>query len=212
MQWSSRWLANMLMPAVSIVWSAGAVQSELINRSFESGSDPGEMSVLSPGSTAIEGWTIVGGDVWYVGKRWQPALGARSVGLPCGAGITQTIETSVDQEYEVRFSLAGDPTTPPGVKTLTLSFGTEQRTFTIDTTGRSFGAMGWEARFWIFTAIEPTATLSFSSPKANCATAAVDNVRITPVEIGVRRHPSTVEDAEDAEFPVWFLRPWRPRR
>ena len=55
------------------------------------------------------------------------------------------------------------------------------------------GNMGWEARFWIFTAVETRPPrITFLSPKAECSTPAVDNVRITAVEIGVQAHPDVM--------------------
>ena len=145
-----------------------------------------------PGSTAINGWTVVGGNISYVGSRWQHSQGSRSVGLPCGGGISQTFETEPDQKFEVRFNVAGDPNTTPAVKSVAVSFGGDTRTFTFDTTGHSLSAMGWEARSWIFAAVEPTTTLTFLSPATPCSTPAVDNVRITAVEIGVQAHPDVM--------------------
>lgn len=189
---SSRWSGGVLISSVTFLLTV-AVAQDLVNRSFEIGMDPGEVLTLPPKSTAIDGWTVVGSNIWYVGGKWKSADGLRSVGLLCGGGISQTFETEPDQKYEVRFNMAGDPNTRPAVKTLAVSFGTENRTFTFDTTGRSPGNMGWEARFWVFAASDTNTLITFLSPKAECSTPAVDNVRITAVEIGVRAHP---EDGE----------------
>ena len=179
----------MLISSVSFFLAVGLAQTELRNGSFENGTNPGEATVLPPGSTAIDGWTVVGGNVSYVGGRWQHSQGLRSVGLPCGGGISQTFETEPNLEYEVRFNMAGDPNTLPAVKTLEVSFNDVKRVFTFDTTGRSLGNMGWEARSWIFATADPTVTLTFSSPTAGCSTPAVDNVRTTANEIGVKVYP-----------------------
>ena len=188
---SSRWSGAVVIAAVSFLSTAGG-QGDLVNRSFENGADPGEMTVVQPGSTTIDGWTVVGKSVWYVGGKWKHAQGLRSVGLPCGGGISQTFATEVDQDYEIRFNIAGDPNTKPPVKRLTVSAGAENSAFTFDTTGHSTGDMGWEARFWIFTATGRTTTLTFLSPTTECTTPAVDNVRITLSEIGVRADPDVV--------------------
>jgi len=201
MRFPSRWWGAVLISSVSLLLTVAVAQTDLINRSFESGTDPGEARTLPPKSTAIDGWTVVGSNVSYVGGRWKAADGLRSVGLLCGGGISQTFQTEPDQKYEVRFNMAGDPNTLPAVKTLAVSFGTEDRTFTFDTTGRSPGNMGWEARFWIFTASDTTTAITFLSPKAECSTPAVDNVRITAVEIGVQAHPDDVErNSQQIEF------------
>jgi choice-of-anchor C domain-containing protein len=186
-----RWKGAASILLVSFLVAGGGAQSaDLVNRSFENGTDPGEVAVLKPGSAAIDGWTVGGTGAWYVGSKWKPFLGVRSVGLPCGGTLSQTFATDVDQEYEIRFSMAGDPTTPPATKTVAVAFGTESRTFTFDASGKTFAEMGWEARFWVFTAIEPTTTLTFSSPKGECGTVALDNVRMAAVEIGVRAEPA----------------------
>jgi hypothetical protein len=91
--------------------------------------------------------------------------------------------------------MAGDPSGPPAVKHLTVTFGTEKREFTFDATGRSVDDMGWQARFWNFSATEPQTTLTFMSPKAECSTPAVDGVRLTPIDIGVRSEPDRTQHA-----------------
>jgi choice-of-anchor C domain-containing protein len=190
---SSKWSGAVVISSVSFLLTVGLAQTEIqtviINRSFENGTDPGDAMVLPPGSTVIDGWTVVEGKISYVGRRWQHSQGVRSVGLLCGGGISQTLETEPDQKYEVRFNMAGDPSTPAAVKKLAVSFGAEERVFTFDTTGHSLGDMGWAPRSWIFMAIDTTTTLRLFSPTTECSTPAVDNVRILPVEIGVRAHP-----------------------
>jgi len=187
--YSSRWWGAVVISSVSLFLAAGFAQAALMNGSFENGPDPGPAMVLPPGSTVIDGWSVVRGNISYVGSKWQASHGSRSVGLPCGGGISQTFNTDPAEEYEVRFNIAGDPSTPPAVKTLAVTFGSDTRVFTFDTTGRSPEAMGWEARSWIFAGGELKATLTFFSPTAECSAPAVDNVRLIPVEIGVQAHP-----------------------
>jgi choice-of-anchor C domain-containing protein len=184
-----KWSGAVLILSVSFFFSVAVGQGFLINPSFETGMDPGEAMVLSPGSKAIEGWSVVGGSISYVGAKWQPAQGLRSIGLPCGGGISQTFKTDPDEKYEVRFSMAGDPTARPTIKSVTVSFGANRRVFTFDTTGHSFGAMGWDSRSWIFTATGESATVVFQSPTAECSTVAVDNVRVTPGDSAVQAYP-----------------------
>jgi choice-of-anchor C domain-containing protein len=184
---SKSWGAVLIL-LVSVL-AVGLAQGFLSNHSFEVGTDPGEVVVLAPGSKDIDGWSVVGGNVLYVGTRWKAAHGLRSIGLPCGAGIVQTLNTDPGGSYEVRFSMAGDPNVRPAVKSVTLSFGDTRRVFTFDTTGRSVGDMGWDSRSWIFTAAAETTTVTFQSPAAECSTVAVDNVRVTPGESAVQTHP-----------------------
>ena len=156
------------------------------NRSFETGTDPGEATVLSPGSKAIDGWTVADADVSYVGRRWQHADGARSVALLCGGAITQTIATESEQTYEVRFVMSGDPDAAPSLKTVAVSLGEDTRMFTFDTAGRSRKDMGWASRTWVFKVKGRSSTLVFRSPKAQCSVPAVDNVRVEPISICVQ--------------------------
>jgi choice-of-anchor C domain-containing protein len=165
--------------------SAALAQALIKNRSFEGGADPGDAAVLAPGSKALENWTVVDGEVSYVGRKWQHAEGARSVALPCGGGITQTIETEPDQTYEVRFNMAGDPDAMPSLKTVIVSLGAETRIFTFDTAGKSRTDMGWASRTHVFKASAKASTLAFRSPKDKCSAPAVDNVRVDPIAICV---------------------------
>jgi choice-of-anchor C domain-containing protein len=160
------------------------------NRSFESGPDPGDAMVLSPGSKAVDGWTVADSDVSYVGRKWQHGEGARSVALLCGGAITQTVATEPDQTYEVRFVMAGDPDASPSRKTVAVSFGEETRMFTFDTAGHSRNDMGWASRTWVFKVSAKTSTLVFRSPKEQCSVPAVDNVRVDPIAICVQAHPA----------------------
>jgi choice-of-anchor C domain-containing protein len=178
--------------------------------------DPGEAMVLRPGSKAIEDWTVVGGDISYVGGKWQPSQGARSIGIPCGGGISQTFKTEPKEKYEVRFSMAGDPNASPAVKSVTVTFGTENRAFTFDTTGHSAAAMGWDSRAWVFKATGETTTIAFHSLKAQCSTPAVDNVRVVPGDGAVEAYPLDTlprREASLSDFGSLILkRPGEERR
>ena len=175
---------------IGCLCSAALAQALIKNRGFETGTDPGDAAVLAPGSKTIADWTVVDGDISYVGRKWQHAEGARSVALLCGGGITQTIETEPDQTYEVRFNMAGDPHAAPALKTVIVSLGAETRVFTFDTAGRKGTDMGWAARTHVFKASAKSSTLAFRSPKAQCSVPAVDNVRVDPIAICVQANPA----------------------
>jgi choice-of-anchor C domain-containing protein len=175
-----------LAAMIGCLFSVALAQPLITNRSFESGTDPRDAAVLAPGSTAIEGWTVVDADVSYVGKKWQHGEGARSVGLLCGGGIAQTIQTEPDQTYEVRFNMAGDPNATPSLKTVIVSLGAETRVFTFDTAGHSVTEMGWASRTHVFKASAKTSMLAFRSPREQCSVPAVDNIRVDPVAVCVQ--------------------------
>ena len=192
------WSRALVIPSlIALISTVGHAQVTLNNRSFETGTAPGASSILAPGSTAIEGWNVVDGNISYIGSKWQHAQGERSVGLLCGSSISQTLATEPDMKYEIRFNMAGDPTAPPALKTLVVSFG-ETRVFTFDTTGRSHTEMGWAPRTWVFRAKDTNTTLTFTSPKTECSAPAIDSVRIEAVEIGVRNDRKELRLAQKA--------------
>jgi choice-of-anchor C domain-containing protein len=187
---SSKRSGIVLVAMIGCLFSVVLAQPLITNRSFESGTEPRDAMVLAPGSKAIDAWTVVDADISYVGRKWQHAQGDRSVGLLCGGGITQTIETEADQTYEVRFTMAGDPDAMPSLKTVIVSLGAETKVFTFDTAGRSRTEMGWAPRTWVFKASARTSTLAFRSPKAQCSVPAVDSIRVDPVAICVQTNPA----------------------
>jgi choice-of-anchor C domain-containing protein len=180
-----------LAAIVGCLFSVTLAQALITNRGFESGAEPGDAMVVAPGSKAVTGWTVVDADISYVGRKWQHGEGTRSVGLLCGGGISQTIQTEPDQTYEVRFTMAGDPNAAPPLKTVIVSLGAETRVFTFDTTGRSTSNMGWASRTHVFKAAAKASTLAFRSPKEQCSVPAVDNIRVDPVAICVENQTAT---------------------
>ena len=186
------------MTTIGCLFSVVFAQALITNRGYESGKEPGDAMVVAPGSKVIDGWTVVDGDVSYVGRKWQHAEGTRSVSLLCGGGISQTIVTEPDQTYEVRFNMAGDPDAAPSLKTVIVSLGAETRVFTFDTAGRSRTDMGWASRTHVFKASSKASTLAFRSPKDKCSAPAVDNVRVDPVAICVQNQ-SGAGDCRNAE-------------
>ena len=180
-----------MVAMIACLVGVALAQPLITNRSFESGAEPGDATVLHAGNKAIEGWTVVDADISYVGRKWQNAEGARSVGLLCGGAISQTIQTEPDQTYEVRFNMAGDPNAKPALKTVIVSLGAETRVFTFDTAGRSLTEMGWASRTHVFKASGKASQLTFRSPKEQCSVPAVDNIRVDPVAICVEHNPAT---------------------
>ena len=103
-----------------------AVGATIVNGDFEEATvDPGGFYVVLPGgSTAITGWTVTGVSVecdrrWF----WQASSGLHSIDLSGSnaGGIEQTFATTAGQSYRVTFDLAGDPGSPPTVKTVNVS-------------------------------------------------------------------------------------------
>src|SRR5207253_2296924 len=83
---------------------------QFINGSFEIGPDTGPSFVrLSPGSTAITGWTVTSAAIDYVGPGWQASDGARSIDLDGNdgdsGGMAQTFATIPGVNYNVAFDM-----------------------------------------------------------------------------------------------------------
>jgi choice-of-anchor C domain-containing protein len=162
---------------------------DLMNGSFESGTDPLAATKLAAGSTALTGWTVGGYGVYYVGTYYQAGEGARCIKLTQQrpGWIQQTIETEVGQTYEVNFKMAGDPypylTPEQKIKVAEASTwdGTtllESQQFTFDTTGRNVSNMGWANRTWRFTATSTQTTLRFTSISPGPYGPCVDDITI----------------------------------
>ena len=72
--------AGLSVAAALVAAPAGAVT--IVNGGFEAASlNPGVFTTLFAGSTAINGWTVGGHSIDYIGSYWQPAEGSRSIDL-----------------------------------------------------------------------------------------------------------------------------------
>jgi choice-of-anchor C domain-containing protein len=169
---------------LAMAWPCMAAHFQ--NGSFESASvDPGGGFVTLPeGSMQITGWTVVSGDVDYIGLFWMASNGVRSldlVGDQNVGGVAQTFDTIPGATYQVSFDLAGNPQGPPTIKPLTVSAGAVVQNYTFDTTGKSTSNMGWVTNQFTFIAQGPATTLSFVSDTTGlgcCFGAALDNVSV----------------------------------
>jgi choice-of-anchor C domain-containing protein len=172
-------LGILILALTSVVQAA-----PFTNGSFEiSPVDPGPFVTLASGSTAITGWTVSGQGIDYIGTYWQAAEGSRSLDLSAVApgGIFQTFDTIIGLVYNVAFSLAGNPVVGPTVKTLTVSAAGVSNNYNFDITGRSQTDMGWQLRNFVFTAVDTTTTLTFTSTTASNGGPALDNVSVSAV-------------------------------
>jgi choice-of-anchor C domain-containing protein len=172
---------------LAVAWPCMAAPFQ--NGSFENASaDPdGSFVTLVAGSAQITGWTVVSGNIDYIGAYWMASNGARSldlVGNQNVGGIEQTFDTVPGVTYLVLFDLAGNPEGPPTIKPLTVSAGTVIRSYTFDITGKSRSNMGWTTKQLTFTASGLATTLSFVSDTTGlgcCWGATLDNVRLQPL-------------------------------
>ena len=169
---------------LAIAWPCTAAQFQ--NGSFENaGVDPdGSFVTLAQGDTQITGWTVVSGDIDYIGGYWAASNSARSLDLVGDqniGGIQQTFNTIPGAAYQVSFDMAGNPAGPPTIKPLQVSAGAAVQNYTFDTTGKSVSNMGWVTNQFTFTASGLATTLTFTSDTTGqgcCYGAALDNVHV----------------------------------
>jgi choice-of-anchor C domain-containing protein len=165
------------------------------NGSFETGTiNPGSLTQLSVGSTAITGWTVSQGTIDYIGTLWQASEGSRSLDLSgSNAGaIQQIFNTTIGETYRVTFDLAGNPDGSPIIKEMRVSAGGSSADFSFDITGKSRTNMGWVSNSWDFTATGTTTTLSFLSLVNGIAGAALDNVSVVALSSPSIPEPSSM--------------------
>jgi choice-of-anchor C domain-containing protein len=161
--------SSILSVAVLLALSAAAPARAnlLVNPGFESGTNPGVPGsvILANGSTAITGWTVTDSNVEYVGTLWQPADGARSVGLlgtELGS-LAQTVATTPGGVYLLSFKMSGEPFANPAIVWLRVQAAGQSADFSFDTTPCWHWDMFWSRRTWTFTANAATTTLEFTS-------------------------------------------------
>jgi len=190
----TRPILGLLAPALfAVALFAPAARAGLeLNGSFESGPAlPGGRLVISSGSTALTGWSVVTGSIEIVDQGWwQSGHLERSLGLngsETGA-VSQSIATSVGGDYEVRFWMAGDPLTVPGMKHMRVSAAGQSADYTFDSEHTWEWAMGWTQHVWSFTAIGTTTQVEFRSLDAGFDGPALDGVTVTgpTVSVGLR--------------------------
>jgi choice-of-anchor C domain-containing protein len=162
---------------------SGAGNNLLVNGSFEEGTDPGAFLPVAPGALAITGWTTTRGQIDYIGSYWRAADGKRSVdlhGSPGFGGVSQSFKTEKGRRYRLAFSLAGNPEGSVPKKRLVARAAGQTKEFTVDATGKSKTAMGWQNETWEFAADSERTTLELYSPMTEDGACGptIDNVSV----------------------------------
>ena len=175
----------MMMVCGFLLASGIAQATPFSNGSFENSniSNVGPFQTLGSGSTAIDSWTV-GASIDYIGSYWTNFAGSKSLDLNAlsAGSISQTFDTTVGQQYVVKFELAGNPVLLPIIKELSASVGSSpDLTFTFDTTGHSTSSMGWIEKEFSFTATASSTTLTFASLTDGPCGPALDNVSVSAV-------------------------------
>ena len=162
-----------------------AAASVVTNGSFEDGTAPGVFLTVNPGDTDITDWTVVSGNVDYIGSYWVASDGDRSIDLTGNqAGvISQDFPTVVGREYTVTFDLSGNPAGGPALKELEVSAAGETVPFSYDVVANttSLTDMKWQQESFNFVATATTTTITFTSLTPGYFGPALDNVSVDEV-------------------------------
>lgn len=139
-------------------------------------------------SSPFTAWTVVSGNV-TIRKGWQTASGEQCLDLAGSApgAIRGDVPVAPNQQYDLRFRLAGNPTTEPAVKQVQVLWnGTLLDTLSFDTTGRTIQDLGWESHHYLVVAPSTGATvpLTFQAVSAGSGGPLLDAVSVTPVVTG----------------------------
>lgn len=178
-----------------IVTAAHADSTIILNGSFEMGVDPGPTyAVVDAGAANIDGWTVGGTNVHYVGGYWTASDGNRSIDMNgyMGAGqiaagsLSQTFSTVAGQWYSVMFDMAANPDGGPATKSMMVDADGQNDTFFSSANPK---LDEWDSMEWTFLADDDTATLTFTSLMTaagdNGWGPVLDNVSVTTVAVPV---------------------------
>ena len=115
-------------------------------------------------STDILVWSIISGNIDYIGTTWQSSDVGRNIDLNGNTpgAISQTFDTVPGTAYTVLFDMAGN-THSIRIYTMKVSAAGESREYTFDNFGKTTSNMGWEENPFSFIASDSTTTLTFES-------------------------------------------------
>jgi choice-of-anchor C domain-containing protein len=183
---SKPFLSILFLMVFSAAVAAPGYPALFTNGGFE-GTWSGPHLTLNAPSTDIPGWAVTFGSIDWINTTWPAAEGSFSIDLSGdGLGqISQTFDAVIGQQYRVSFQLAGNPASGDTIKDLqaTVLGSTSSQIFSFDTTGKSLTNMGWEERFFLFTALVDSVTLQFTSFEGNPYGPALDGVSVEAVPI-----------------------------
>ncbi len=157
----------------------------LVNGSFEDGPEVDGFLPLDKGSTAINGWTVIRGQIDCMENWCQAADGLRSLdlhGSPGYGGVAQAFDTVKGQRYRVTFALSSTGADPI-VKRVGVDAAGETAEFAFDATGKTNENMGWVRKAWEFEAVAGRTTLEiYTLEKTDPVSGpALDDVRVVAV-------------------------------
>ena len=172
----------------------------LINGDFETSFHTGEaVQVISPGSTAIDGWAVTSGSVDWISNvysTWQPESGLYSLDINGNSpgAIAQSFTTVPGTTYSVQFYLGANPGAySSGSVTLSATVtGGSPTQFTVPVSS----SVIWAPKSFTFTASSATTTLTFAGdPNTGASGPALDNVSVTEVAPAIPSAPTIASAA-----------------
>ena len=158
----------------------------LVNGSFEDGPEPAEFISLDEKNTDIKGWTVIKGQIDYIGTYWIAAHGKRSLdlhGSPGLGGVKQEFATKKGSKYKVSLAIAVNPDGGAARK-LTVGAAGKSETFKADPKDPSRTDMKWETKTWEFTATDDKTTLEIYTAETDNTSCgpALDDVSVVEVK------------------------------
>jgi choice-of-anchor C domain-containing protein len=171
--------------AAAFAPTSAAATTGLQNGSFEQlDVVPDYFQTFTVGES-IGGWVVSMGSVDVTRKNFRQASdGSQAVDLNgtsdnSPGGITQTFTTRPGENYQVVYSLAGNPTGAPTLKTgQVLVNGNVVQSFSFDTTNTSPSNMGYQTRKVTFTATGLSTTLEFRATSGGAYGPVIDDVSV----------------------------------
>ena len=184
---STRSFVRALLGASWLLLATCVQAQTIVNAGFEAGPAVSPATPIVPvlvGETTLTGWAVVGGGVNVIDQGyWAPQSGSRSLMLSGAAGpggIEQTIATIVGQRYALGFWLSGDPLSPPVIKHLRVTAGTQSADFAFDSSPAWHWDMAWSPQTFTFTATAATTPIRFASLDPEPWGPTIDSVSVVP--------------------------------
>jgi len=175
----------LLMAIASCLIATTPARGQMVsNGGFETGPSiplANPIHPVSPGSTVLTGWTVVGGAVSIITDNyWAPLTGQRSLQLSStGPGaIEQSFATSPGASYRLTFWLTGEPFSTPVLKHLRVTAGATVQDYTYDVTPAWHWDMHWLQHTLDFEAPGSSTTLRFASLDASQWGPALDGITV----------------------------------
>jgi choice-of-anchor C domain-containing protein len=139
---------------------------------------------LNAGDTSITGWTIGAAGIDLINTLWTSHGGSYSIDLSNvnNGTISQTLTTVANQNYELRFWMAGNTGSAPTVKTMNVTFGsTTINNVSFNSSGFSNSNMGWTEYVYKFTATGTSTLLQFADTSGSASGVALDDIGVSAV-------------------------------